>query len=128
MPLVNIYFQDVWDENQIKKISDEIHNSLVNAFKIPENDYNHRIIKLSKQEFIHSERKSEKCIFIEMYIFPGRSDDAKSKLYKEIFMKMENYGINQNDLIIVLNEPPLKNWGINGKPGNESEIGFNLDV
>jgi phenylpyruvate tautomerase PptA (4-oxalocrotonate tautomerase family) len=128
MPLVNIYLQDVWDESQIKKISDDIHESLVNTFKIPENDYNHRIIKLSNKEFIHSERKTEKCIFIEMYLFPGRSREAKRKLYEEIFNRMERYGILHNDLIIVLNEPPLVNWGMNGKPGDETEIGFNLNV
>ena len=128
MPLVNIYLQDVWNEKQIKNISDDIHKSLVNAFKIPENDYNHRIIKLSKEEFIHSDRKSDKCIFIEMYVFPGRSKEAKRKLYEEIFSRMESHGIQYNDLIIVLNEPPLMNWGMNGKPGDETEIGFNLNV
>jgi phenylpyruvate tautomerase PptA (4-oxalocrotonate tautomerase family) len=128
MPLVNIYLQDVWDKTHIKNISDNIHESLVKNFKIPDNDYNHRIIKLSKEEFIHSERKSDKCIFIEMYIFPGRSKEAKRKLYNEIFMKMESHGIKQNDLIIVLNEPPLYNWGMNGKPGDETEIGFKLEV
>jgi len=128
MPLVNIYLQEVWDESQIKKISDDIHESLVNAFKIAENDYNHRILKLSKEEFIHSERKTEKFIFIEMYVFPGRSSEAKRKLYNEIFLRMENYGIQQNDLIVILNEPPLVNWLINGKQGNEKEIGFNLNV
>ena len=128
MPLVNIYLQDIWNENQIRAISDDIHESLVNAFKIPNDDYNHRIIKLSGKDFIHSERKTENCIFIEMYIFPGRSREAKQILYEEIFRKMKRHGIEQNDLIIVLNEPLLVNWGMNGKPGDEIEIGFNLEV
>jgi|WetSurMetagenome_2_1015567.scaffolds.fasta_scaffold50981_3 phenylpyruvate tautomerase PptA (4-oxalocrotonate tautomerase family) len=128
MPLVNIYLQDVWNESQIKNISDDIHESLVRAFKIPGNDYNHRVIKLSKEGVIHSDRKSDKCIFIEMYIFPGRSKEAKRKLYEEIFKRMKDYGIQQNDLIIVLNEPPMMNWGMNGKRGDETEIGFNLNV
>ncbi len=128
MPLVNIYFQDIWSDIQIKSISDDIHNSLVDAFKIPENDYNHRIIKLSQKDFIHTDRKSDSCIFIEMYIFPGRSKEAKKKLYEEIFKKLESYGIQKNDLIILLNEPSLVNWGMNGKPGDECDIGFNLNV
>ena len=128
MPLVNIYLQDIWSDIQIKSISDDIHESLVDAFKIPDNDYNHRIIKLSKEDFIHSDRKSDRCIFIDMYIFPGRSKEAKKKLYEEIFKKLEIYGIQKSDLIIVLNEPPLINWGMNGKPGDESDIGFNLNV
>ena len=128
MPLVNIYLQDVWSDEIIKNISDDIHNVLVEAFKIPQDDYNHRIIKLEPSYFIHSDRKSERYIFINIFIFPGRSKDAKRKLYSNIFEKLVCYGIHENDLIVVLNEPSLENWGMNGKPGDEVDIGFNLKV
>ena len=128
MPLVNIYLQDVWSDEIIKNISDDIHNVLVEAFKIPQDDYNHRIIKLEPSCFIHSDRKSERYIFINIFIFPGRSKNAKRKLYSHIFEKLVRYGINENDLIVVLNEPSLENWGMNGKPGDEVDIGFNLKV
>jgi len=38
-------------------------------------------------------------------------------------------GINGEDLLIVINEPPLENWGIKGGiPANEANIGFKVDV
>jgi phenylpyruvate tautomerase PptA (4-oxalocrotonate tautomerase family) len=128
MPLVNIYLQNVWSNEVIKNISDDIHNVLVSAFKIPEHDYNHRIIKLESSCFIHSEKKTDRYIFINIFIFPSRSKDAKRKLYSGIFSKLARYGIKDTDLIIVLNEPPIENWGMNGKPGDEVDIGFNLNV
>jgi phenylpyruvate tautomerase PptA (4-oxalocrotonate tautomerase family) len=128
MPLVNIYLQHVWSDEIIKNISDDIHNVLVEAFKIPQDDYNHRVIKLEPSCFIHSDRKTERYIFINIFIFPGRSKEAKRKLYSGIFEKLARYGIEESDLIIVLNEPSLENWGMNGKPGDEVNIGFNLKV
>jgi phenylpyruvate tautomerase PptA (4-oxalocrotonate tautomerase family) len=129
MPLVNIYLQkNVWDEDAIKKISDDIHDSLVEAFKIPLHDYNHRIIKLEPSDFIHSDKKTDRYIFINIIAFPGRSKEAKRKLYSEIFKRLAHYNISENDLVVVINEPPLKNWGLRGKPGDEADIGFNLNV
>jgi phenylpyruvate tautomerase PptA (4-oxalocrotonate tautomerase family) len=128
MPLVNIYIQDVWKDGEVKAISDDIHEALVSAFKIPKDDYNHRIIRLESKNFIHSETKTDKAIFIEMNIFPGRSVEAKAKLYEEIFKRLNKYGIQNNQIIAVLNEPPLSNWGLNGKPADEKNIGFNLKV
>jgi phenylpyruvate tautomerase PptA (4-oxalocrotonate tautomerase family) len=128
MPLVNIYLQNVWSDEIIKNISDDIHSVLVEAFKIPQDDYNHRVMKLEPSCFIHSGRKTGRCIFINIFIFPGRSKEAKRKLYSGIFEKLARYGIHESDLIVVLNEPSLENWGIHGKPGDEVNIGFNLHV
>jgi hypothetical protein len=33
----------IWDDKQKKEISDKIHESLVEAFKIPDEDYMHQI-------------------------------------------------------------------------------------
>jgi len=128
VPIVNIYIQDVWSRDLLRNISDEIHHAFIQTFKIPDDDYNHRIIKLKRGEFIYSSRKSEKYMFLEVYIFPGRSRDAKRKLYEELFNKMKKFGIESNDLTVILNEVPLLNWGVNGKPGDETDPGFNLNV
>ncbi len=128
MPLVNIYLQDVWDDDVIRKISDDIHESLVDAFKIPQDDYNHRIMKLDPAHYIHSGRQHDKCIFITIFIFPGRSKEAKRKLYAGMFERLSRRGIKETDIIVVLSEPSLENWGLRGKPADEIDIGFNLNV
>ena len=41
----------------------------------------------------------------------------------------KNPGIDGNDITIVLLEPPLENWGVKGgKPANEVELGFNINI
>ena len=63
-----------------------------------------------------------------MYIFPGRSKKAKKELFEKIADKLSELGILKDDIFIVLNEPPLENWGLSGKSGDEFNIGFNLNV
>jgi len=64
-----------------------------------------------------------------MDIFPGRSLDAKRKLYKTIVQNLNKLDIRPSDILIVLNEPPLDNWGVcGGTPASEIDLGFKLDV
>ena len=128
MPLVNIYLQNVWPEETLRKMSDDIHRALVDAFKIPEDDYNHRIIKLESSCFVHSNAKTDRSVFISIFAFPGRSKEAKRRLYAGLSEKLARFGISEGDLMTVINEPPLENWGVRGKPADEESIGFNLHV
>jgi phenylpyruvate tautomerase PptA (4-oxalocrotonate tautomerase family) len=128
MPLVKISIMKIWNVDQKKNISDRIHESLVEAFKIPDYDYNHQIIEFEKENFIYSRNRTEKSIFIEMTVFPGRSKKAKCDLYSAITRKLAEMDISANDVTIVLNEPPLENWGLAGKSGEETSIGFKIDV
>jgi len=128
MPLVRISMLKIWSDNEKRIISDKIHESLVEAFKIPDYDYNHQIVEFERNNFFYSKNKSEKYILIEMYVFPGRSKEAKKNLYSKIVNKLSEISIEAKDITVVLNEPPLENWGLSGKSGDETEIGFNLKV
>ncbi len=63
-------------------------------------------------------------------MFKGRSIEAKKQLFQAIVDNLaKNPGIEGGDIIIVLHEPPLENWGIRGgKPASEVDIGFRIDV
>ncbi|MBU2630337.1 MAG: tautomerase family protein, partial [Proteobacteria bacterium] len=62
-------------------------------------------------------------------IFPGRSIEAKKTLYKLIFSELKKLGYQDNDALVVLNEPNLDNWGLRGGiSAREVDLGFSLDV
>lgn len=67
---------------------------------------------------------------IQITMFPGRSFEAKKSLYKNIVSNLgDNPGIDGNDIVIILLEPPINNWGIRGgQPASEVDLGFSLDV
>ncbi|MGE0071120.1 MAG: hypothetical protein AB7S67_12965 [Thiomonas sp.] len=49
-------------------------------------------------------------------------------MYQGIVGKLGLLGIQASDILIVLNEPPLENWGLRGQPASEVDLGFNLKV
>jgi phenylpyruvate tautomerase PptA (4-oxalocrotonate tautomerase family) len=129
MPLITIVMIKGKSKEYKKSILNAVHDSLVTAFKIPDHDRNQRIIEIKPDNLEYPTGKSENFLTIEMTVFPGRSFQAKKALYKEIVSRMHNIGIKSDDILIILNEPPLENWGIRGGyPANEVDIGFNLNV
>lgn len=88
MPIVKISCFNVWSQKDRLEISDIIHDALHDAFKIPEHDFNHRFEVFTLNEWQIPKTKSTKYLLIEMTIYPGRSKEAKAKLYKLISEKL----------------------------------------
>ena len=54
-------------------------------------------------------------MIIELTLFPGRTKEQKSDAIEKITSRLENgLGIASTDVFIVINEPPLENWGMGG--------------
>ena len=69
-------------------------------------------------------------VLLGVYSIICRSRAAKKELYSAICRNLKiQPGIPATDIIIVLNEIPLQNWGISGgKPADEVELGFTVKV
>jgi len=112
-----------------KAIMAEVHEALVIAFKIPDHDRNQRMIEIEPENLEYPAGNTENFITIEMTVFPGRTLHAKKALYNEIVARLLKLKIPPSDILIILHEPPLENWGIRGGyPASEVEIGFKIDV
>lgn len=129
-PLVKIEIRIGKSAEYKKAILDGVHKALVDAFKIPESDRFQRIYELKKEDFECPPDRTEQVTIINIHIFPGRSLDAKRKLYKNIVQNLgKNPGINGHDIMVLLMEPPMENWGVRGgKPASEVDFEFNIDV
>ena len=129
MPLVKVSLLKGRSKEEKKALLDGIHAALMDAFKIPENDRNQRIFEFELDNFDIPEGKTSNYTLIEIDVFPGRSLDAKRKLYQTTVQNLKGLDIQPNDLLIVLKEPPLDNWGVRGgTPASEIDLGFKLDV
>ena len=129
MPLVKINLIEGRTVEEKHKIADMVHTALISAFKIPEDDKNIRIFEFNKNDFILPSNKSVKFILIEISIFTGRSIDAKRKFYKSIVENLKSIGISENDILVLLNEQNLDNWGVRGGyPASEVNLGFDIKV
>lgn len=130
MPLVKIEILKGKSSEYKKAILDGIHNALLEALKIPEYDRTQRLYELDDSNFEIHKLRSKNYTIIEITMFRGRSLEAKKKLYSEIVKNLaDSPGIDGNDIIIVINEPKLENWGIRGgKLPNEAGLEFKIDV
>jgi phenylpyruvate tautomerase PptA (4-oxalocrotonate tautomerase family) len=130
MPLVKIEIRKDKSSEYKKALLDGVHRALVQTIKILDYDRTQRLYELDADNFEASPNKTDNITVIEIVMFKGRSIEAKKQLYKTIVNNLaENPGIKGDDIIIVLHEPPLENWGIRGgKPANEVDLGFKIDV
>lgn len=129
MPLVKISICKGRSREEKKVLLDAVHSALVDAFEIPIGDRHQILVEVEPDNFEYPEGKTKDYTIIEMTVFPGRSVEAKRKLYQNIVGNLQKLNIQPNDVLIVLKEPPLENWGIRGGyPANEVDLGFKLDV
>ncbi len=130
MPLVKIEILKGQSNEYKKKLMNSIHRSLVEALKIKEEDNYQRLYELEKENFQIAPGKTNQFTLIEIIMFRGRSFEAKKKLYEVIARNlMKEPGIQGDDIMILLQDPPLEHWGLRGgKPANEINFDFKINV
>ena len=129
MPVAKIEVRKSRPEAEIAAIIDAVYQAQREALKVPEGDRQIRYITHKPEHFAVPPGKTENYTFVEIILFPGRSLDAKRKLYQSIVRRFGEFGIEPSDIFIVLHEPPLDNWGLRGGvPASEIDLGFKLDV
>ncbi len=129
MPLARIEVRKGRPAEEVAAIMEAVYQAQREALKVPEGDRQVRYIEHKPEHFAVPPGKTENYTFMEITLFPGRSLEAKRKLYQSIVRRFGELGIEPSDIFIVLNEPSLDNWGIRGGvPASEIDLGFKLDV
>ncbi len=131
MPSVQIQIRRSIAVEEELAIMEAVHASLREAFKIPAEDRNVRLLAHEPHRFAcppHLARP-ERFTLIEIDGFLGRSLDAKRSLYAKIVEKLSKLDIPKDHAIIVLREIPTENWGIRGGVAAcDLDLGFKINV
>jgi phenylpyruvate tautomerase PptA (4-oxalocrotonate tautomerase family) len=129
MPLVRIEILEGRSVDERRQLLQAVHDALVEAFEIPDDDRTQRIVEYDPDNFEIPPGKSERFTLIEVTAFPGRSRAAKAALYEAVVRRLCDLGVDAADVSIVVQEPPMENWGIRGgRPADEVDLGYRLDV
>ena len=128
MPIVKIEVCRVRPISEVSAMIEAVYQAQLIAFKLPADDKQIRYVEHKLEYFPIPPGKTENYTFVEFQIFPGRSLEAKRQLYQGVVQRFGELGIQPSDIIIVLHEPSLENWGIRGLPASEVDLGFNLKV
>ncbi len=117
MPFVRISLPKKFSQETKNNISISIHNSLIQEFNIPKNDYFHVIEELELEQIKFPENYLEiqhiaDIVYVQIIAGQGRTLEQKKKLYKEIANQISSSTtITKNNVIIVLLENDgMQNW------------------
>ena len=129
MPIVRIEVKRSWPGEIRRRLIDTTHEAMMQVLKIPEHDKLIRYVEHKADDFISPPGTSDNYILVEISLFPGRSLDAKRRLYQELVRRYGELGIAPGDTRIVLYESALDNWGVRGGiPASEVNLGFSVNV
>ena len=127
MPVVKIELLKGKDKASLLQIRDEVINAVVYSLQLPDDDRNVRILEYEPDYFI---MKSPYEMLIELTMFEGRTKVTKKKLYQTIVENLAQNGLmDKSKVFIILNEQPLKNWGVRGGvPADEITLDFKVEI
>jgi phenylpyruvate tautomerase PptA (4-oxalocrotonate tautomerase family) len=129
MPTTRIEVRRNWPPETQRCFIEATHAAIVAALQIPEHDMLIRFVEHRPESFAGPAGASENYTLVEISLFPGRSVDAKRKLYQGIVERFGTLGVDPKDIRIVLYEVPMENWGIRGGvPASEVDLGNRVDV
>ena len=115
MPLVRVDIIKGKTPEYKKTVLDCIHAGLMESIDIEDWDRFQRIVEIPGDDFETAPEKTDNFMIIELTLFPGRTKKQKSEAIKNITSRLEkSLGIAPADVFIVINEPPLENWGMGG--------------
>ena len=111
------------------ELSEAIHSCVVEALSFPPDKRFHHFIGFDREDFYYPADRSDRYTIIEISMFEGRSVEAKKKLVRLLFDKLNReLGIPTSDIETTVFETPKHNWGIRGMPGDELGLGYEVKV
>ena len=115
MPLVRIDLLRGTSEEYRNKISEGVHQAMVETLAVPEGDRFQVVTEHPPGEMVFSRNylgiaHSEKIVFVQVTLSTGRKPQQKRKLYKRIVELLSVAGVPREDVIINLVEVAWENW------------------
>ncbi len=112
-----------------EKLSDVIHECVVEALTFPKDKRAHRFFPMDKENMLYPNGRTDAYTIIEITMIEGRSIEARKRLIRLIFDKIqEEIGISHQDIEICILESPAHNWGFRGIHGDEVKLNYKIDV
>jgi phenylpyruvate tautomerase PptA (4-oxalocrotonate tautomerase family) len=108
-----------------------VRAALSDALRAPSEDPLVRLAEYAPGEYSlpYPDRHSDRFALVEVTMFAGRSMATKRRLYDAIVRRLSDVGVPPQDVLIVLQEPPMHNWAVDGgTPASEADLGFKVDI
>jgi phenylpyruvate tautomerase PptA (4-oxalocrotonate tautomerase family) len=130
MPSTLIEVRRKYSPDQQIALMNAVHEALVAAFKIPNDDRFIRLAEFEPHAMVNGLAGGIADAYTRVTIdcFSGRSIGAKRALYRQIVERLAEHGIPHDSVSILVRESPPENWGSGGVPASDYDLGFKIDV
>jgi 4-oxalocrotonate tautomerase len=116
MPLVRIDLVEGKSDEFRRTVCDVVYEAMVDVLKAPVDDRFQVVSQHSPEDHIADEnylniRRTKDCIFIQIFLLPGRSVEQKRNFYKTVADGFhQRLGHRREDVFIGLVEVARENW------------------
>jgi phenylpyruvate tautomerase PptA (4-oxalocrotonate tautomerase family) len=128
MPITRIEVRRRRSPEEIERFIEALYQAQQEALGVPKWDRQVLYIEHAPQRFAIPPGWSENYTLVDITLLPGRTLEAKRSLYRSIARRFGELGIAAEDIVIVLREPPLEDWGLHGRPASELPRGYDLNA
>lgn len=111
------------------RLSDVIHECVVETLGLPRDKRAHRFFGLEPEDFYRPATASERYLILEIHMIEGRAVETKKNLIRALYKRTaEELGLLPTDLEIQIIESPKANWGFRGLTGDEIALNYKVEV
>jgi phenylpyruvate tautomerase PptA (4-oxalocrotonate tautomerase family) len=128
MPATTIEVRRKYTTEQEIALIDAVQAALVEGLRIPEWTKTIRFIAHEPHRFAVDRSRDERFTLVSIDLFPGRSIEAKRRLYAALVRNLARFDIPADHVKIVLREVARENWGLRGVPSSEIELPYEVEV
>ncbi len=133
MPLTTIHIRTTYTPAQEVSLIEAVQRALLETLQLPAHDRNVMLSVHAPHRMIvpPTLAQPEKRTVVEIAMFPGRSLDAKRRLYQAIVLQLEACAaaIPRDHVLICLREEPFEHWGIRGgQAACDVDLGFSTKI
>jgi len=131
MPSAIVEVRRSYSREQETHLLESVHAAIVAAFKVSPVHRNVTLVVHDAHRFLGRTdcATPEWLTNVSIFALPGRSLDAKRRLYRLITQKFAAVGIPPNCVLIRLHEVPAENFGVRGGQALcDVELGYPVDV
>lgn len=131
MPSATIEVRRTYTQAEEIQLLETVHASIVKAFKVSPVYRNVTLVVHAAHRFLgRTDCPDPDCLTnISIFVLPGRSVEAKRRLYQELVGRLETFGIPRACVLIRLHELPPENIAVRGGQAVcDIELGYGVNV
>jgi hypothetical protein len=131
MPSAIVEVRRTYPLEQENYLMESVHDAIVRAFKVAPAHRNVTLVVHQPQRFLGRTdcQAPERLTNVSIFLLPGRSVDAKRKLYRFVTEAFSVVGIPPDCVLIRLIELPAENFGVRGGQALcDVDLGYPVNV